>query len=157
VTVSFQVEGFGPDSPRGLVLLRAEGARLNSEGRLEVAPGEQISGVRLVVTQATGIVRGQVKVIGGTLPDDVRLIVSAYRNFPEVRRGTGGQVDARGLFTIEGLLPGDYLLHIGFSGSVPQDQNLMTSISRAKQLVSVAAEAETPVTLTIDLTRGKNP
>src|SRR5262249_8831714 len=74
----FRIPGLPPDKIRirissitqlqrfSLLGIERDGVRL-PDG-IEVAAGEQVKGLRLIVTYGAGVVRGQVQISGGTLP-----------------------------------------------------------------------------------------
>jgi len=121
---------------------------------IEVATGEQVTGLRLIVAFGAGVVRGQVQIVGGTLPEGARLSVSARRadlpNRPS--SASGVTVDSRGRFLIEELTTGVH--EISLMVYVPsQSGGSMLSPLRppVRQTVSVTSGAESNVTLTLDL------
>jgi len=142
---------------RGFSLLRIErGSALITDG-IEISQGEHISGVRLVIGNGNGSVRGQLKVIGGVLPDKVRLVAVARRVESGLTAGSGAPVDPPGVFRIEKLPPGEYEIVLN---SYPQTnepfpgyEELAKLISATKQRVTISNGVETPVTLTLDLSR----
>jgi hypothetical protein len=106
-----------------------------------------VTGVRLVLAYSTGRVRGQVQVVGGTLPEGTRMDVSAYGEGASISEPSE-QVDAHGSFLIEGLAAGAYTLML--HARLPRAP---TAPVLAKQKVTVAVGAETAVILTVDLSR----
>jgi len=116
---SFRVSGLSPGKLRlmlngsGLQLVRIEreGSPL-SDGTIELTAGEQVSGLRLIVSYGTGVVRGEVK-LNGTLDPGMRLMVSARRlNVQSAGPPptSSAEADARGRFLLEKLAPGEYEL-----------------------------------------------
>jgi Carboxypeptidase regulatory-like domain len=162
---SFLITGIRPGkvriflggAPKGFTLLRVEreGA-LQSDG-VEVGSGESVSGVRVVIGHGTGVVRGEVRVQGGQLTPDMRLSVRARRLEGEDQVAVGAFLDARGRFTLEGLLPGEYEVVVYLmnpvtqSGSVPPPRGVFRSRTLAKQNIVVSNGAETQMTLVADL------
>ncbi len=119
---------------------------------LEVKAGEQVTGLRLIFTHSTGDVRGQVNIIGSTLPPGSRLSVSASRIVV-----TGGvpsmvyaSVDARGQFIFENLAVGTYEVWLNYAAPAPVPGQ--PRVLNIKQTVTVSEGAVLPVTLTLDLT-----
>jgi hypothetical protein len=100
----------GPGS--GLTLLRIERAGADVRNGLRVGAGEQVAGVRLVVTYGSSSVRGLVQVEGGVLPPGLRLMAVARRTDTGGRIGGGSnmpaQVDPSGRFQIQQLVAGTY-------------------------------------------------
>ncbi len=97
----------------GLMLVRVEQGGVGSPrgNVVEVTEGAQVTGVRIVVAHGTAVVRGQVNVVGGVLPEGWQLMVTARRvggGDGQSGGGRGSQVDARGRFVVEGLVAGEY-------------------------------------------------
>ena len=131
---TFTLSGIGPGNHRlsidmdgrleGFELLRVE--HNGAEGKflgIKVGPGEHVAGVRMVVGYYKGVVRGQITIEGGTLPEGAYLEVSATpTNQPPkdtswakskrlaiwASRWRRGAVDSRGRFVIKRLPPGEY-------------------------------------------------
>ncbi len=154
---SFLIRGLRPGKVRlmlggwppvkGFSLLRIERDGVEQrDGIVEVAAGAQSASVRLVVEYGSGIVRGQVQVENGTLPEDARLYVMARRLNVTENSLPGVEVDARGRFLMEALPTGEYQLRAG--GRLTQSGQRLQS---APQNVHVTNGAETQVTLVIDL------
>ena len=157
---SFRVEGLRPgrasfnqafmhEPDAGLTLLRIEreGIRVDE---IEIGPGKEVKGIRIVFGNGNGIVRGRVIVNGGSLPEGAFFWVNARRS--DESRGRGVRTDARGAFAIEGLPPGQYEV---YANPVVQGP-LLTELRRrapAKQTVSVANGQTIQVTFTIDLSQ----
>jgi hypothetical protein len=145
----------------GLSLLRVE---RNGEqfinSTVEIRQGEQLTGIRVVLGYANAALRGQVKIVGGTLPDGVRLIVNLRRMGPTIYYQDDTPVDERGRFFAPGLMPGDYELKLSYSapGPLPRESiaQILSAISKAKQTVSAANGATAEVPITIDLGQEKN-
>lgn len=154
---SFSIRGLRPGKlrlmlggwppPKGFSLLRVERDGVEQRaGIIEVPSGGQVTGVRLVIEYGSGIVRGQVRVLNGTLPEGARLYVSARRPSAAEPSLPGSEVDARGRFVFEGMPPGEYELRL--AGSFGQSRQRFTPVV---QKVNVTNGVETEVTLTIDL------
>jgi protocatechuate 3,4-dioxygenase beta subunit len=145
---------YRPETPRFSILrIERDGAPLR-EG-VQINPGEQVTGVRIVIVPGTNIVRGQLRVTGGSLPEDAILVVNAYRAGTEIVNGRSGQVEAGGWFVIEGLTPGEYELKLSVyfpSGSTPETGKLTERLNKRAQTVTVSGNQETQVTFVIDLT-----
>ncbi len=136
-----------------IYLLRIERNGIDVSEGLEVSAGEDINGVRVIVGQGSGAIRGSLRIVGGTFPEGLYLSAWAAREgSPHI--GRSSEVDEKGRFLIEGLLSGEYSLSIswGTRNNNPVDPNL--KIPRPpKQSISVRNGAETQVNLTIDLRR----
>lgn len=160
----FRISGLPPDKFRFILWSGTQQGRLSMLGAerdgvplpewFEVAAGEQVSGLRIIAAYGAGVVRGQVQVVGGTLPEGTRLSVSARRvDFPSrPSSATPASVDARGRFLIEGLATGVH--EISLTAYVPPQSGgrgpspLQPPV---RQTVSVTSGAESEVTLNLDL------
>ncbi|HMY71954.1 MAG TPA: carboxypeptidase-like regulatory domain-containing protein [Blastocatellia bacterium] len=144
------------DPSRSFSLLRVEHSGAIQNDGIDVGAGEQITNVRLILGYGNGVVRGQVKVAGGTLPDTLRILVSARRTDSGVNL-RAGEIDPRGQFRIENLPPGEYevFLSIGYRTQEPPPgfDELQKLVANVKQRVTLTDNAETQVTLTLDLSR----
>jgi protocatechuate 3,4-dioxygenase beta subunit len=139
-------------------ILRVEHNGASPREGIQINPGEQVTGVRIVIGYGTNVVRGQLRLTGGALPEGAVLSVNAYRAGTEIASGVGGRVDPGGRFVIEGLTPGAYELKptIYFPfGSTPESGNLTERIGKQAQTVTVSGNQETQVTLVVDLTPRK--
>lgn len=108
---------------------------------LQIKEGENISGIRLVVGYGTGIIRGTVRVEGGTLPP------GTYMDAAFVRPGSSltiahTRVDARGQFVFARVPPGNY--EVGVNAYLP------TGPVSARQLVAISNGIATEITLTLN-------
>lgn len=138
-------------APR-LFLLRVERNGVEvPDGLVAVRPGEEIAPIRLVVGVGTGVVRGQLTFTGGTLPagEPVRVFLR------KLKAGTVQDLrltlaDAAGRFGVDGLLPGEYQLDIQASGTLRLTPTIRKRLA-TPQFITVAAETETTVALTYDL------
>jgi protocatechuate 3,4-dioxygenase beta subunit len=136
--------------PLNLVLTRVERDGVPVQ-EIEITPGANVPGVRVVFEYAGGRIRGQVKIENGPLPAGTRLGVSARRRGDEPGFGYmshGTLVDARGQFVIEGLPAGEYELTLEINLSAAPPPTLPPTV---KQTVSVANDMASEVTLTLDL------
>ncbi len=147
---------FNPEL-QGLRMSRVErdGIPVPQREGIEVGPGEQVSNVRLVYNYGILVIRGEVKIVGGTLPKNVGLYVRSSRiNMPP---SNGSNIDARGQFMIENLSPGEYELslfhYISSPGEEQVDEHLLKAISQVKQRVIVTTDNQPQVTLVLDLSR----
>jgi hypothetical protein len=96
----------------------------------------------------SGVIRGQVAVVNGTLRSDLQLLVSATPLNAVSRMGAiRAQVDTLGKFVIEGLAPGEYELSLFIVVRAGMPAPSMPPPVRQKIRVGPGA---TPVTLTLD-------
>jgi hypothetical protein len=159
-TASFYIEG-GQDEFT-IKRIERDGAEIRSA--FEIRRDEQITGVRVVVAQASETIRGQVEIIGGKLPDGWMLEIWATpiktttgdEGMPAFR--TNGARDAiadeKGRFVIERLLPGEYELRLLAMVRVSQDEwKSAPETSEIKRRVTVSGGVETVVKFTLDPAR----
>jgi hypothetical protein len=135
-----------------LLGVERDGVRL--PGWIEVADGEQVTGLRLIVAYGAGVVRGQVQIVGGTLPEGARLSVSARRadlpGWPS--SGSVVSVDARGRFLIEGLTTGIHEISLTAFAPSPSGRTPLSPLGPpVRQTILVTSGAESQVTLVLDL------
>jgi hypothetical protein len=138
-----------PQNRDHLRLLRIERDGTIYRSDIEIKEREQITGLRVVVSQANGTIRGVLKLPEGVaLPPQTRLVVYVRRiedsNFPS----PPVEADARGVFVIENLYAGTYEFIVSVVGA-PADQQLR--ISRPTQTVVVTNGAIADVTITLQL------
>lgn len=151
--VRLSINGFsmteGRSTPLGIVRLERNGGVLQPP-EIEIKDGEQVSGLRVVVQYLNGAVRGVVKFQKGDLPPGSQLGISLSFADGQARSDfglPGAHVDSRGRFSIEGLAPGTYDVHV--SGTLPGGEYVT-----AKQQVTVTNNAVSEIVLTLE-TRNK--
>lgn len=118
---------------------------------IEVRAGETSSGVRIVLGYGTAIVRGQVTLKGGDLPPGLMLMAFAKKPGESQQTSASMQVDARGRFVLENLMPGEYQIIVR---TVPSPDAPPVAGMRSRQAiqnVTVANGSETEVSLELDL------
>lgn len=117
---------------------------------IEIRSGEALTGVKVVLGIASGSIRGQVNLTGGKLPEGwvVRAMASRV-NAPEHDRNSGfAEVSSNGRFIIEGLIDGEYEIMVF---AHPKDGG--RDSRQTEQIVRITSGAETPVTITLDLSK----
>jgi Carboxypeptidase regulatory-like domain len=159
---TLQITG-GRESGFSIKRIERNGAELRSA--LEIRRGEDITGVRIVVAQANGAIRGQVEIAGGKLPEGWELnlsvdqIETTTRNegIPAFYTDYAGSavVDEKGRFVIEKLVPGEYKLRLLPMVRVSRESSEGAPEDEINERVIVRAGVETPVKLTLDLSRKK--
>jgi hypothetical protein len=130
-------------------------------GKLEIRPGEAITGIRIVVAYGTGVIRGQVDVEGGNLPEGSRIIVTANRTGAREGGGTAqAEADNKGRFAIQNLVDGEYELVVRATGNtVPAPDGLTSapppqdSMPSATERVRISGGGETQVTIKLNLSK----
>lgn len=156
---TFQLTGLRPGKTRlsasarpPLQFLRMEREGIELPREIELTAGEQMTGVRVVMGYGTGVIRGQLNVVGGTLPPEAKFMILPNRvgSTGSTMMGPNGNIftDARGKFVVEGVFPGEYELQvfpIGTPGA-PAMQGLRIE----KQRVTVGL-GEVAVTITVNL------
>jgi hypothetical protein len=172
VRLSVNGAGGGFGAGNGFALARVERGGAVIDGEFNVSSGEQVTGVRVVVVYAAGVIQGRVVISGGTLPPGTRLMVSA-RSLDSAGRNPYARavpVDASGQFRIEGLAPGTYELRLntmgrGFRGGGRGPGagaggrggggrvNSQIRLPDARQTVSVVNGAPSNVTLNLNLSQ----
>ena len=116
---------------------------------IEIKDGQHLTGLRVIVNYANASLRGLITLENGPMPESGRFYVQIRKAGEDPRYVSGespAQVDSRGLFLIEGLMPGAYVLSVGLyvSGASPM-------MLDAKQDVVVTGGITTNVNVTLDL------
>ena len=146
--VTLYLAGGGNDV-KGLSIARVELGGVPQNVGFDLPPGENLSAVRIILAYGSGVIRGQVKFEGGTLPGEIMLFVSMSRDGVPSR--ASAQVDSRGQFVIENLAAGTYELTLQV---VSRGGNLPSGLpARQKQVVTVTDGADSQVLFTLDLSR----
>lgn len=137
---------------KGFSLLRVERDGVDVREAFEIAEGDNLQGVRLVLAYGTSVVRGEVKIEGGTLPD--RYFMNVYARRPGDGPGrsiTFSEVDTRKRFNLEGLAAGEYEIVAELFMPVPGKPTESKRVN-AVQRVNISDNTETEITITLDLT-----
>jgi len=146
----------GLPNTQGLVLARIEHNGATLRDGIEIEAGQQVTGVRAVLTYSQLKLRGELKIVGVDLPEGLRFRVSARSLDQSFQSTPSADVDARGQFVIENLPPGEYELRLfpihTLSGE-RLDQKTFTLIFQFKEKVVVASDNQQPVVITVDLSR----
>jgi hypothetical protein len=145
-----------PPEMRGLTLARIEHNGAPAPEGVEVNPGEQVTGVRLILVHGTLAIRGEVKIVGAAFPAGQRFRATARRVDQPMQYSPSGDVDARGQFLIENLAPGEYEVGVApfFLGDgQPLSPEIRRLISSVKERVVLSGGNQQSVTLVIDLSR----
>ena len=133
---------------KGLEIVRVERDGVAQPGGVNVKDSEHVTGLRLVVKQHTGAIRGQVKVEDGELPANAQLTLSVQFLDGHSTRGYGSeQVDSRGRFSLEGLAAGRYEVRVNLILAGRWQQ----PTSGSKKEVLVADNSVIEVVLTVKL------
>lgn len=156
---SFQLTGLRPgkafinlkadnESLNGLSIMRLERNGEELKQGIEIRPGEDILDLRITIADGTGVIRGQVKLEGGTLPAGARMTASISN---QLRFANGyAQVGEDGGFTISGLAAGTYELTLNTYKPPPHQATRL--LPTMKQTVTVTDANEASVIFTVNLT-----
>ena len=153
---SFHIGGLSPgvvniflnrsnDAPQGFSLLRIENNGAPITEGIPVGPGQQITGVRVVIGYGVGVLRGHVMIQGGTLPEGTPVWITATPTSgdPPIQPHAAS-LGPRGQFEIDGLMDGQYRLIV----SCP-DQSI--KFSQPEQLVTISGSQPADVNLTVKI------
>jgi protocatechuate 3,4-dioxygenase beta subunit len=153
---SFRLTGLSPGKMRislsdpnqfnGLSMTRIELDGADQSAGIDLAAGQQITGVRIVLSYGSGSIRGQVKIQGGTLTDSTPLMVTARKTGPQPGPVKSARVDARGQFIIQGLVDGEYDVTLSIMGVVPGRR-----LPPQRQKVTVTQNATAETVFVLDL------
>jgi hypothetical protein len=121
----------------------------SSEG-IEVQTGQNLVGVRVVVSHGSFTMTGQINVEGGEIPAEARFFVAARRAGADASMRIQVYADSRRRFRIEGLSSGEYEIEV--RGFVVSDA--MRPIS-AKKSVTVSGDLS-DVVITVDVAPKKD-
>lgn len=133
-----------PFEPKGFTITRVERDGIVSSSRVEIKDGEQLTGVRVIVTYGNATIRGVVKLENGSLPEGGRIILRVSKPGETLPNFRGPTVDARGHFLVDGLAAGTYELTASVTTGTPPMRS-------TKKEVTVADGAVTEITITIDM------
>jgi protocatechuate 3,4-dioxygenase beta subunit len=135
-----------PIPPKGFSIARLERDGVVATRGIELKDGEQLTGVRVVLTYGSASIRGVVVTENGPLPEGTRVAVSLGK---PGERGFGTRppvVDQRGRFLIEGIPAGTYELTTLVGITTPSAPARVF-----RQVVTVQEGSSQDVTITVDL------
>jgi hypothetical protein len=153
---SFRVGGLAPgiasfslrDPGHRLInfaVLRAERDGIVLPRGVEIKAGEQVTGVKIIVSYGTGSIRGEVKLENGPLPPNGRIVVWIKKPGDTNPYYRPYNLDSRGHFLIEGVPAGSYELNV--NGNIPGRR----APPSVKQPIEVADGTVSDVVVTLDL------
>jgi hypothetical protein len=138
--------GIGANVLLGLARVERDGVDIKEN--IELTAGAQVSGLKIVMYNGTGVIRGQLVFVNGTLRSDLQVMVWATPlNAAVGSRVRRSHVDTLGKFLIEGLAPGEYVLHLATFVRPGMPVSTVPALGRK---INVGPGA-TSVTLTVDL------
>jgi hypothetical protein len=149
-TIQLSLAEAGDSSGRAVVLTRIERDGVVQPDGLQIQAGEQVSGVRLIATKATGSMRGKIKIENGPLPSDAHLFINLVK-LGDPSNMISASVDVRGYFVADRLFPGIYEV----TATVYSSRSHKNA-SSGKQLVTVTEGTASEVTITLDLAHDPN-
>jgi protocatechuate 3,4-dioxygenase beta subunit len=148
--VSLNVVG---TAAQGFTMTRIERNGVVMGREIDLPTGQHLTGFKIYLAFGASVVRGQVKVVGGTLPNNVLIFVSLMRQGEGTR--LSGQADSRGQFVIKNVPVGNYdaVMILASPGSelprgIPQ---------QLRQPIVVGDGVDTEVMFTLDLTAKDRP
>ena len=115
-----------PLQQHGFNITRVERDGIVSTARVEVKDGEQLTGVRVIVSYGTATIRGVVKVENGSIPDGARIFVRIAKQGEQFPNFRPAMADARGHYLFEGLPGGTYELSV----TVPSSSSGSRTVKR---------------------------
>ncbi|HEX8072358.1 MAG TPA: carboxypeptidase-like regulatory domain-containing protein [Pyrinomonadaceae bacterium] len=130
--------------PKGFTLARVERDGAEQPAGLEVAAGEQVKGVRVVLAYHASVIRGLVQFPGGARPEG-RFVVTPNRVGAQATGARPVVVDAAGRFIIEELGAGEHELLLY---AAPPGGRGLRLVGR--KLVTVPEAGTVDVTLTFE-------
>ncbi|HSE97154.1 MAG TPA: carboxypeptidase-like regulatory domain-containing protein, partial [Blastocatellia bacterium] len=141
---------------KGFLLLRVERNGVEMHEPINLAEGENITGLKLVIGYGTSIIRGQVSVEGGPAPPETRFHLSIRRpgDASQTNIGRPIEADERGRFQFDGLVAGEYEIHLISYRMLPEGGRAMTR-DRLSKMVTVGNNTETEVTFVVDLSENR--
>lgn len=134
-------------------ILRLERDGITHARGIEIKAGEQLTGVKIIVSYGTGSIRGEVTVENGPLPQGGRIVAWIKKPGETSSNFRPYNLDLRGHFLIEGVPAGTYELNV--NANIPGRRGQIS----AKQTVSVTEDSVSEVSVSLDLKSdpGKTP
>jgi hypothetical protein len=152
---NLQAKVFSLKSVHGRGVQDAPAGQSGPRQLMEVGEGQVLTGIQVVLSPSTCVIRGQIRVEGGELPRGAQIDVS-------IGRETGSfshspiEVDGNGRFIIDGLEPGDYRVSVWAYPRVPIPGRGYGPLASATQAVTVSNGSDATVVLVLDLSeKGK--
>jgi hypothetical protein len=131
---------------KGFALARIERDGVVQPSGIEVKEGEQVTGIRMIVSYGNAAIQGVVNIQNGPLPPGARIVVWLTKPGETNNRFRPPRVDERGRFAADGIPPGTYDLWVNVMGAQQSSRSPGT-----KQLVTLQDGITTDVAVTFDL------
>ena len=141
-TASLRIGSANRNDPPEFALLGIDVNGADKSRGIKIAAGDNITGVRLLVSRGTGTIRGSVRIEGGTLPPGTDVQVGYSRIGNPITLGSA-KVDALGRFVFERVPPGNYEVAV----NAYLDKGRVT----ARQSIVASDGTITEVTVTLNL------
>lgn len=141
---------FWVSSRDNLQLIRVERDGVVYSNGIEIKDLEQVTGLRIIVGYGNGMVRGIVKLANGSPPPEnlVSVTLRKLGDDPPSGMGRGAQVDARGQFIVDRLLPGTYEVTASLYNTNPFEAP-DSRLKKTTQQVVVTNDNVSSVTITL--------
>lgn len=141
----------GNPVPKGFALSRVERDGVEQrDASFDIAAGEQLSGVRIIIAYGTAVIRGQLKITGEAVRVGTTFAVRLKREGADSsRRDWLTYVDDRNRFLFEALPPGDYEVIV--SGYIAVPGAPASRVLEMTKRVTVTNDGEAEITIVIDL------
>src|SRR5258705_9734371 len=136
----------GSVSNKGFIIIRVERDGIAQARGIEIKEGEQITGVRVVVSYGNATLRGVVNIENGPLPEGSRIYVRLAKPGDISSNLMPPPVDARGHFLMEGLPAGVYDLSVSIIGGTVKPPR-----ATVKRDISIQEGVVNDLAVTIDL------
>jgi hypothetical protein len=132
----------------GLSISRVERDGIVQPRGLEIKGEEEITGIRLVLKYASGVIRGSIKVVNGEVAPKPQFQAWLSKQTGDAASSqVAALVDARGHFVIEGLADGTYEVNARALVKLPDGS--LRALS-GKQPATILNGNVTDMTITID-------
>jgi Carboxypeptidase regulatory-like domain len=163
---SFRISGLSPGKARitfysfprrNFTLLRVERDGVDQTEGFDIAASDNITGLRLVFGIGTCTIRGELKIVNGTLPEGVRFVIIARRvGDSSPQNQYEAESDTRGRFVFDDLLPGDYEISAGSATITDGPVAAHVSFKEFRKTVSVTNDIAAQITILLERADGNN-
>jgi carboxypeptidase family protein len=133
-----------------LTLVRIERDGAPAGRGIEIGAGEQVTGVRVILLHGALTLRGEMKIVGGTLPASCRFWIYALGTDQNANFSRSADIDDRGQFALENLAPGDYEIRVS---PLCPDPEIRRRFSSVRKIIFVGSDNQQPFTFEVDLSR----